>query len=94
MTRFSIMASVFRRDSSIRNSVSAQLLDQLPANCYFSKFISAVSSGYVCFDSDKMEYVSYYPEEYALGAAESLIDVESAGEDEEVVTESANQDVG
>ncbi len=72
------IASVFRRDSSIRNGVSTQLLDQLPDNCYFSKFISAVTSGYVCFDSDKIEYVSYYPEEYTRrAAAESSIDAGS-----------------
>ena len=89
------MNSVFRRDSTIRNGVSAQLLDQLPANCYFSKFISAVTSGYVCFDSDKMEYISYYPEEYTReAAAENSIDVERTEEVEEAVTEPANQDVG
>lgn len=62
--------SVFRRESLARAAVSEDLLTTLSVNCLFSKFISSVTSGYVCFDSETRKLSNYYGTEFAK--AESL----------------------
>jgi len=62
--------SVFRRENLARASVTEDLLTTLNANCLFSKFISSVTSGYVCFDRETRKPSNYYGAEYAK--AESL----------------------
>ena len=61
--------SVFRRAEQTRNSISDQLNSQLSETCLLAKFISSVTSGYVCFNSDEMAYDAYFPEEYDRDAA-------------------------
>jgi len=74
------IAAAFRQDASNRNTISDELLIQLPVDCLFSKFISAVTSGYVCFDVEEMAYVSYYPNEYTPEApTENSTVLENAG---------------
>lgn len=59
------VAEVFRREESVRASVSEQLRSQLEPDCLLAKFVSAVTIGYVCFDSEQMRYVEYYESEYS-----------------------------
>ncbi len=56
---------VFRREQSVRASVSEEFLAALPANCILSKFISAVTSGYVCYDQAAGKLSEYFANEYA-----------------------------
>ncbi|MCG8415346.1 MAG: hypothetical protein MI746_14100 [Pseudomonadales bacterium] len=76
-------AEIFRREESVRASVSEELLSQLVQNCVFAKFISAVTSGYVCFDTEQMRYVEYYENEYSQepAAAEVVAGESSSAED-------------
>lgn len=61
---------VFRWEQSVREAVTEELSSQLGANCLFSKFISSVTTGYVCFDSENKELSSFYDNQY-LGTGES-----------------------
>ena len=64
-------AAIFRRDSDVRESVSDDLRGQLPENCLFAKFVSVITSGYVCFDPERLQLDSFYENEFRRGAAES-----------------------
>lgn len=41
---------IFRREQFVRATVTEEVLATLPDNCILSKFVSAVTSGYVCFN--------------------------------------------
>ena len=56
--------SVFRRAEQIRFSVSDELQVQLSDSCMLAKFVSAVTSGFVCFDGNEMQYTSFYSNEF------------------------------
>lgn len=70
--------AVFRRDEQVRNGVTADLQSQLPENCLLAKFISAVTSGYVCFDATEGQYVQFFSNDYTR-QAEPEASVEEAG---------------
>ena len=55
---------VFRWEQSVRESVTVELSSQLGENCLFSKFISSVTSGYVCYDSENGEIAHFYDNQY------------------------------
>ena len=55
---------VFRREESVRANVTENLILQLNDNCIFSKFISAVTSGYVCFDKERKVLSQFYGNQY------------------------------
>jgi len=57
-------SAIFRRETSVRATVSDALLSKLDENCLFSKFISSVTSGYVCFDKQQGRLVEYFGNEY------------------------------
>ncbi len=60
---------VFRRQASARQSASQDVLDQLDENCIFSKFVSAVASGFVCFDAEGRRLSEFYETNVAPGVA-------------------------
>ncbi len=64
-------SAVFRRESTVRDSVSDNLRAQLPDNCLLSKFVSSVTSGFVCFDPQTMRLHSFYENEYTAAVAPS-----------------------
>ena len=43
---------IFRREEAVRASLSEATLATLPANCILSKFVTAITSGYVCYDHE------------------------------------------
>lgn len=43
---------IFRREQFVRSTVTADFLAALPDNCILSKFVSSVTSGYVCYDRE------------------------------------------
>ena len=55
--------SVFRREQSVRATVSEEILAALPDNCILSKFISAVTSGYVCFDQIEGKLTQFFEDQ-------------------------------
>lgn len=61
-------AVVFRRNEAVRAGVSEELQNRLGENCLFAKFVSAVTSGYVCFDTERMRYQEFYENEYIRGS--------------------------
>lgn len=56
--------SVFRREDAVRELVTDELNERLPENCVFAKFVSVVTSGYVCFDAENMRLDSFYDNDY------------------------------
>ncbi len=58
------LVSVFRRAAQTKVGVSDELQAQLSDDCMFAKFISAVTSGYVCYDSGEKRYTTFYSNEY------------------------------
>lgn len=54
------MRRVFRREESARLSAPEGLLAQLDDSCLLSKFISAVTSGFVCFDVESRKLTKFY----------------------------------
>jgi len=58
------MGDIFRWEQSVRESVTENLLNQLDEACIFSKFISSVTSGYVCFDRERGELSNFYDNQY------------------------------
>jgi len=59
------LSNVFRWEEDVRNVVSQELIDQLDDNCHFSKFISGVTSGYVCIDQSRGTLSSFFELEYS-----------------------------
>lgn len=58
---------VFRREASAKLSASEEVLNQLDASCLLSKFVSAVASGFVCFDVESRRLSKFYATEVAPG---------------------------
>lgn len=54
------LRSVFRAEQALRRGASEDVLNQLDESCLFSKFISAVVSGSVCFDIDSRTLSEFY----------------------------------
>lgn len=52
--------SVFRAEESTRTGVSEDVRNQLDESCLFSKFISPVASGFVCFETDSRTLSEFY----------------------------------
>lgn len=67
--------AVFRWQSQVRESVDSALLELLPEGCLFAKFVSAVTSGYVCFNPEERRLEEFYPFEYEQSAGEGGVDV-------------------
>jgi len=61
------LRSIFRVEESTRRGASEDVLNQLDESCLFSKFISPVISGFVCFDTDSRTLTKFY--ESGNGAA-------------------------
>ena len=57
--------SVFRREDSVKQSASAEVLDQLDESCLLSKFVSAEVVGFVCFDAGSRRLVKFYETDVA-----------------------------
>ena len=55
---------IFRREDSVRESVSDELLGQLREECRFSKFVSTKNSGFVCYGSNEELLTDFYGNEY------------------------------
>ena len=55
---------VFRREQLVRAEISAELAERLQEDCLLSKFVSAVTSGYVCFDPEARRLSRFYAFEY------------------------------
>lgn len=58
--------AVFRREEQVRSNVDAGLLSELKEPCMFSKFISAITTGYVCFDPERKFLNGFYDNSYAV----------------------------
>ena len=54
------LRSVFRADESTRRVASEDVLNQLDESCLFSKFISPIVSGFVCFDTDSRTLSKFF----------------------------------
>lgn len=54
------LRSVFRAVESARGGASEDVLNQLDESCLFSKFISPVARGFVCFDVDSRTLSKFY----------------------------------
>ncbi len=61
---------VFRADASTRRTLSAEALGQAHENCAFSKFISPVVSGIVCFDVETRMIEEFYETAAATNGSE------------------------
>jgi hypothetical protein len=58
--------TVFRREESVRSNVEEDLLSELDASCLLSKFVSAVTTGYVCFDPASKSLSGFYTNQYQV----------------------------
>lgn len=56
-------AAIFRRDANIRGNVSADIQSQLPEGCLFSRFVSVVTTGYVCLDAESGRLTDFFEED-------------------------------
>jgi len=61
-------ASVFRWEGDMRALLSEELRSSLPDDCLLSRFVSSITSGYVCFDAETMELESFHQENLAFEA--------------------------
>ncbi len=74
---------LFRKEADVRATMSEELQSRVAEGCLVSKFVSAVVSGYVCFDPERRRLREYYPFELlreAVGGEEG-----NAGGDESLV---------
>tara|TARA_B110000858_G_scaffold179560_1_gene216349 strand:- start:25481 stop:25945 length:465 start_codon:yes stop_codon:yes gene_type:complete len=51
---------VFRGEEKTRSAVPESVLNQLDESCVFSRFISSIVSGFVCFDVDSRKLEKFY----------------------------------
>ena len=58
------IVAVFLENEMVRAQVSEDLQARLPEACMLSKFVSSVTSGYVCFDPDERIITNFYANEY------------------------------
>ena len=54
------LRSAFRVEQSTRRGASEEVLSQLDESCLFSKFVSSVTSGFVCFETDSRTLRKFY----------------------------------
>jgi hypothetical protein len=54
---------VFRVEAATRRQVSEVVLSELDESCLFSKFLSPVVSGFVCFDVENRALSMFYESE-------------------------------
>lgn len=54
------LISAFRAEESTRSGAPEDVLNQLDESCLFSKFISPVASGFVCFEPDSRTLSEFY----------------------------------
>jgi hypothetical protein len=64
-------SEVFRQEEVVRKGVSEALQVKLGESCLFSKFISSVTSGYVCFDKANRKISVFFENEYARSLTEN-----------------------
>ncbi len=62
------LIAIFRNEESVRATVSEELLNQLQESCSFARFVSAVTTGYVCFDRDSRSLGAFYDNQYVRPA--------------------------
>ncbi len=60
---YSEVAAIFRVEEAGRSSASDEILNRLDESCLFSKFVSSVTSGFVCFDADDVEISKFFESE-------------------------------
>lgn len=58
------LGNVFRRETSVRSTVTQELLERLEDNCRLSKFVSAVTAGYVCYDPAQQALSGFFDNQY------------------------------
>lgn len=56
---------VFRHEELAKQSASVEILNQLDDACIVSKFVSSVTSGFVCFDPNERKLTRFYETEVA-----------------------------
>jgi len=64
------LRSAFRTEQSTRSGASEEVLNQLDESCLFSKFVSPVVSGFVCFDIESRTLSKFYESEPSSIVAE------------------------
>ncbi|PCI81894.1 MAG: hypothetical protein COB20_01140 [SAR86 cluster bacterium] len=64
------LRSVFRAEQTTRRGASENVLNQLDESCLFSKFISPVVSGFVCFNTDSRTLSKFYESASAAAIVE------------------------
>ena len=56
-------AQYFSRSTTLYDSLSPSFAETLPENCLFSRFTSALTSGYLCIDANSRELTDFYSED-------------------------------
>lgn len=56
--------AAFRREAAVRNTLSEDLIDRLQDSCRLARFISSVTSGYVCYDSGSRSLSEFFGNQY------------------------------
>lgn len=69
--------AVFRREQSVRNTLTDEFLEQFPEGCLLSKLISAVTSGYVCYDAELKALSQFADNPYGQTEADRQTGAES-----------------
>lgn len=64
-------AAVFRREAVTRGELTEDIAAALPETCLLAKFVSAVTSGFVCLDRESLRLDEFYPAETATRQAGS-----------------------
>ena len=67
-------AAVFRREDLVRAQMSEEIKQQLPQWCLASKFISAVTSGFVCYDASSGALREYFENPVPVAEEAPLVD--------------------
>jgi len=57
--------AVFRREENARRAASEAILEQVEEGCLFSRFVSSVASGFVCFDVESRRLNEFFETEVA-----------------------------
>ena len=56
------MASVFRRAEPLRSEFESRYGEVLPESCLYSRFTSAITTGYICFDPQTRRITEFFEE--------------------------------
>ncbi len=64
------LAELFRREANTRVLVNDEVRNELQDDCLFARFVSGVTSGYVCVDAQSGRLKKFYPQD-ATAVAES-----------------------